>query len=142
MFLLLFLFQGTVLISFGYFCTHAIAKLSYIGGKNSLSLGSTDPIVLPIVTHLNSAEACHRQSSARAAKQARPHACIHAVPSVCCWMSGGAARSLTSHVTKGRVHCGGAIISRGPRRSNKSTIARTKNSRVQASGKQQWRYSG
>ena len=43
---------------------------------------------------------------------------------------------------KGRVHCGGAVISRGQRGSNKSTITRTKNNRVQASGKQQWRYGG
>ena len=39
-----------------------------------MNLGSTDPIALSIVTHFNStarAEACHRQASARAAKEGR-----------------------------------------------------------------------
>ena len=38
-----------------------------------------------------------------------------AVLAVRCRMSGGAARPLTSHVTKGRAQCGGTIISRGQR---------------------------
>ena len=54
---------------------------------------------------------------------------IYMITSVPCRMSGGAARPLTSHVTKGRAQCGGTIISRGQR----GGAIKFKNSRVQAS---------
>ena len=124
MFLFLFLFQGTVLISLGYFCTHAIAQPHR---KKYLSLGSTDPIVLSIVTHLNStarAEACHRQSSARAAKCEVSAAALACVP---CRLlldvrGRGAVVDLARHKGKGalwwRCHThevrGGAISPQGP----------------------------
>ena len=62
-----------------------------------------------------------------------------AVLSVRCRMSGGAARPLTSHVTKGRADCGGTVIShevRGGAVSPQSLEQRT--ARSKASGKQQW----
>ena len=60
-----------------------------------------------------------------------PCRAVPCVPSVA-GCPGAQARPLTSHVTKGRVQCGGTIISRGQRRSNQVHDQRTAGSRRQA----------